>query len=68
LEKIVIKEKDPRNHRRSLYRTNPNFIEEVTLTLIKLNKEENQSKDFEGILYAPLVKTDKKKFLVIDKA
>jgi hypothetical protein len=68
LGKIVIKEKDPRNHRRSLYRTNPNFIEEVTLTLIKINKEENQSKDFEGILYAPLVKTDKKKFLVIDKA
>jgi hypothetical protein len=68
LGKIVIKEKDPRNHRRSLYRTNPNFVEEVTLTLIKLNKEEHQSKDFEGILYAPLVKTDKKKFLVIDKA
>jgi hypothetical protein len=68
LGKIVIKEKDPRNHRRSLYRTNPNFVEEVTLTLIKLNKEEQQNKDFEGILYAPLVKTDKKKFLVIDKA
>lgn len=69
LGKLVIKEKDPRNHRRSLYRTNPNFVEEATLTLVKLNNnKEHKSNDFEGILYSPLVKTEKKKFLVIDKA
>ena len=68
LGKLVIKEKDPRNHRKSLYRTNPHFVEEVTLTLVKLNNDkEHQSNDFEGILYSPLVKTEKKKFLVIDK-
>jgi hypothetical protein len=69
LGKLVIKEKDPRNHRRSLYRTNPHFVEEATLTLVKLNNDkEHKSSDFEGILYSPLVKTEKKKFLVIDKA
>lgn len=67
LGKLVIKEKDPRNHRRSLYRTNPNYVKEATLTLIKLNNREHKSNDFEGILYSPLVKTEKKKFLVIDK-
>lgn len=68
LGKLVIKEKDPRNHRRSLYRTNPTFVEEATLTLVKLNNDkDHKSNDFEGILYSPLVKTEKKKFLVIDK-
>jgi hypothetical protein len=69
LRKIVIKEKDPRNHRRSLYKTNPKYIEEVTLTLVTLNNDKEHSlSDFEGILYSPLVKTEKKKFLVINKA
>jgi len=66
LEKLVIKEKDPRNHRRSLYRTNPNFVEEVTLTLVKLNNNKEHNNEFEGILYSPLVKTGKQRFLVFD--
>jgi hypothetical protein len=66
LGKLVIKEKDPRNNRRSIYRTNPKFVEEVTLTLVKLTNEQAHNSKFEGILYAPLVKTDKEKFLVID--
>jgi hypothetical protein len=69
LGKLVINEKDPRNHRRSLYKTNPTFVEEVTLTLVKLNSDKgHKSKNFEGILYSPIVKTEKKKFLVIDNA
>ena len=62
LGNLVIKEKDPRNHRRSIYRTNPNFVEEVTLTLVKLTNEQEHASKFEGILYAPLVKQTKKNF------
>jgi hypothetical protein len=68
LGNLVIKEKDPRNNRRSIYRTNPNFVEEVTLTLVKLTNEQADDSKFEGILYAPLIKTDKEKFLVIDQS
>lgn len=68
LGEIVIKENDPRNHRRSLYRTNPKFVEDVTLTVVTLNSDkEHKNNDFEGILYSPLAKTEKKKFLIIDK-
>jgi hypothetical protein len=68
LEKLVIKEGDPRNHRRSLYRINPNFVEEATtLTLVKLDNEQaHNNNDLEGILYSPLIKIEKKRFLVID--
>jgi hypothetical protein len=67
LGKLVIKEKDPRNHRKSLYRINPNFGKEATLTLVKLNNEKTQkNNEFEGILYSPIVNTEKKKFLVIN--
>lgn len=67
LGRIVLKEKDPRNHRKTLYKTNPRFVEEVALTLIKLDNEKvHRIKRFEGILYYPLVSTEKKKFLVIN--
>jgi len=67
LEKIVVNEKDPRNHRRTLYRINPTFIEEITLTLIKLNNEKLHTNNLlKGLLCVPLLSIEKKKFLVID--
>jgi len=67
LGRVVLKEKDPRNQRRTLYRTNPNFVKEATLTLVKLNNDQAQKNNkFEGILYSPIVNTEKKKFLVIN--
>lgn len=63
---IVRKEKDPRNHRRTLYRINPNLIEETTITLVKLSNNQMQKRSgFEGILCYPLLSTEKKKFLAI---
>jgi hypothetical protein len=68
LEKIVVKEKDPRNHRRTLYRINPTFTEEVTLTFIKLNNEKLHTNNLlKGLLCVPLLSVEKKKFLVIDR-
>ena len=66
LGRIVVKEKDPRNHRRTLYRINPNSVEEATITLVKLNnKKTHKNNNFEGILCYPLLSTEKKKFLAI---
>jgi len=66
LGRIVVKEKDPRNHRRTLYRINPNSVEEAAITLVKLNnKKAHKNNDFEGILCYPLLSTEKKKFLAI---
>ena len=63
---LIIKEKDPRNHRRTLYRINPNKVEEMIVTLIKLDNENGQKIDsFEGILCYPLLSNNKKKFLAI---
>ena len=66
LGKIVAKEKDPRDQRKTLYRINPNAIEEKVITLIKLNNEtENENNNIEGILSYPFSSTQKKKFLAI---
>ena len=66
LGKIVVKEKDPRNHRRSLYRINSTLIEETVITIVKLNGDNiAKSNGFEGILCYPLLSTEKKKYLVI---
>lgn len=67
LRKIVVKEKDPRNHRRTLYRINPSAIEEMVITLIKLNNETgHKNNSFEAILCCyPFSSTEKKKFLAI---
>lgn len=64
LGKRVIKEKDPRNHRKSLYRINPNAVKEITVTVVNLNNQQEHSK-IEGILYSPLITKEKEKFLVI---
>ncbi len=66
LGRIVVKEKDPRNHRRTLYRINPNSVEEATITLVKLNnKKAHKNNYFEGTLSYPLLSKEKKKFLAI---
>ena len=66
LGRIVVKEKDPRNHRKTLYRINPNSIEEATITIVKLNnKKTHKNNYFEGTLCYPLLSTEKKKFLAI---
>lgn len=66
LGKIVVKEKDPRNHRRTLYLINPSVVEEMVITLIKLNNEtRHKNNSFEGILSYPLLSTEKNKFLAI---
>jgi Glu-tRNA(Gln) amidotransferase subunit E-like FAD-binding protein len=66
LGKVVVKEKDPRDQRRTLYRINPNAIEEMVITLIKLNNEtEHTNNNIEGILSYPFSSTQKKKFLAI---
>jgi hypothetical protein len=67
LGKIVIKERDPRDRRRTLYRINPNLVEEAILTLIKLDDEKAYGHDgYEGILYDPPPSPEKAKFLAID--
>jgi len=66
LGKIVVKEKDPHNHRKTLYRINPSSVEEITFTLVKLNNEEvHKNNSLEGILYYPFPSIKKKKFLAI---
>ena len=66
LEKIVVKEKDPRNHRKTLYRINPSLVEEITFTLVKLNHEKaHKNNGLDGILYYPVLGMEKKKFLAI---
>ena len=66
LGRIVVKEKDPRNHRKTLYRINPNSVEEATITIVKLNnKKTHKNNYFEGTLCYPLLSTEKKKFLAI---
>jgi len=66
LGKIVVKEKDPRNHRKTLYRINPCSVEEITFTLVKLNNEKaHKNNGLNGILYYPFSSTKKKKFLAI---
>lgn len=72
LGKLIIKEKDPRNHRRSLYKVNPIFVEEEYLTLVALNKNickkgKNQDNNFEGVLQTPLLADQKLKFLAFNK-
>jgi hypothetical protein len=67
LGRIIIKEKHPRNTRRTLHRINPRFVEEAALTLVKLgNCRAHKNHEFEGILCSPLVSTQKQKFLVIN--
>ena len=66
LGKIVVKEKDPRNHRRTLYRINPSAVEEMVITLIKFNNETgHKNNSFEGMLCNSLLSAEKKKFLII---
>jgi len=67
LKNFVVKERDPSNHRRSIYRINPKVVEEVTVTIIKLDNADTQNTNIEGILYSPLAKLEKK-FLVIDNS
>ncbi|HDQ05587.1 MAG TPA: hypothetical protein ENN36_02545 [Candidatus Bathyarchaeota archaeon] len=63
---MVVKEKDPRDQRKTLYRINPNAIEEMAITLIKLNNENEQlNNSIEGILSYPFSSTEKKKYLAI---
>ena len=67
LGKIIVKERDPRDRRRTLYRINPNVVEEAILTLIKLDDEKAYGHDgYEGILYDPPPSPEKAKFLAID--
>ena len=67
LGKIVVKERDPRDRRRTLYRINPNLVEEAILTLIKLDDDKAYGHDgYEGILYDPPPSPEKTKFLAID--
>jgi hypothetical protein len=67
LGNIIIKERDPRDRRRTLYRINPNLVEEAILTLIKLDDERAYGHDgYEGILYDPPPSPEKAKFLAID--
>lgn len=67
LGKTVVKEKDPRDRRRTLYRINPNLVEEAILTLIKLDDEKAYGHDgYEGILYDPPPSPEKARFLAID--
>jgi hypothetical protein len=64
---IVVKEKDPRDRRKTLYRINPIMVEEAILTLIKLDDEKAYGHDgYEGILYDPPQSLEKAKFLAID--
>jgi Glu-tRNA(Gln) amidotransferase subunit E-like FAD-binding protein len=66
LGKIIVKEKDPRNHRKNLYRINPSAIEEMMITLVKLNNETGDKNNiFDAILCYPLSSTEKKRFLAI---
>lgn len=66
LGKIVVKEKDPRDQRKTLYRINSNAMEEKVITLIKLNNKTGSSnKNIEGILTSPFSSTEKEKFLAI---
>jgi hypothetical protein len=52
LGKLVVREKDPRDRRRTLYRINPNVVEEAILTLVKLDDQKAYGHDsYEGILY-----------------
>lgn len=66
LGKVVVKEKDPRDQRKTLYRINPNAIEEMVITVIKLNNETvHTNNNIEGILSYPFSSTEKKNFLAI---
>lgn len=66
LGKIILKEKDPRDQRKTLYRINPSVVEEMMVTLIKLNNEsKHESTNFDWILCEPFSPTDKRKFLGI---
>lgn len=52
LGKIIVREKDPRDRRRTLYRINPSVVEEAILTLVKLDDQKAYGHDsYEGILY-----------------
>lgn len=69
LGRIVVKGEDPRDRRRTLYRINPNLMEEAILTLIKLDDGKAYGHDgYEGILYDPPPSPEKAKFLAIDDA
>jgi len=51
---VIVKEPDPRDGRRTLYRINPNLVENRFLSLIKLDQEKAYVHDgYEGILYDP---------------
>lgn len=66
LGRIVVKEKNPHDHRKTLYRINPNLVEEITFTLVKLNNEKaNENNGIDGILYTPIASIEKKKFLAV---
>ncbi|MDG6222161.1 MAG: hypothetical protein IAX21_08715 [Candidatus Bathyarchaeota archaeon] len=65
LGKIVIKQKDPRNRRKTLYRINPSMIENTLITLIKFNNTtRNNNPYFEGIL-SSMTSEETSKFLAI---
>jgi len=66
LGRIITKEKHPSNHRKTLYRINPKFIEDITLTIIKLDVKNKLINSYDGILFSPLMLDEKIKFLVID--
>lgn len=69
LGKIIVKEKDPRDNRRTLYRINPYFIDEKIITLIKLDGESGtENNNVEGILTYPFSSTKKKKYLAVSHA
>jgi len=67
LGNLIVRETDPRDRRLTLYRINPNMVEEAILSLIKLNDEKAYVHDgYEGIVYDPPLSPKEVKFLAID--
>lgn len=67
LGNLVVRETDPRDRRLTLYRINPNLVEEAILSLIKLDDGKAYAHDgYEGIVYDPPLSPKEAKFLAID--
>jgi len=67
LGNLIVRETDPRDRRLTLYRINPNMVEEAILSLIKLDDEKAYAHDgYEGIVYDPPPSPKEVKFLAID--
>jgi len=67
LGNLIVRETHPRDRRLTLYRINPNMVEEAILSLIKLDDEKAYVHDgYEGIVYDPPSSPKEVKFLAID--